>query len=75
MSEIELIPAMEFNKLLQQVHLDELNVVDLSTNEWLDMSKELLGVVSVPVDDMLSTCTSGMQWEVSRTVSFVDAPI
>ena len=32
----------------------------------LDMSEELLGVVSVPADDALST--SGMPWEVSRTV-------
>ena len=54
MSEIEDIAGMEFDELLlQQMHLGELDVVD-----W--------GVVSVPADDALST--SGMPWEVSRTV-------
>ena len=41
-------------------------VVDLLINEWLGMSKRLLGVVSAPVDNTLST--SGMTWEVSGNV-------
>ena len=45
----------EFDELLQKVHLNELNIVDLSINERLDMLEELLGVVSDPVDDTLST--------------------
>ena len=40
------------------MHLGELDVVDLRINEQLDMSEELLGVVSDPADDRLST--SGM---------------
>ena len=51
MSKIEDITGTEFGKLLQQVHLGEFDVVDLRTNEQLDMSKELLGVVSAPADD------------------------
>ena len=65
------------------MHLGELDVVDSHINQQLDMSEELLGVVSAAADDVLST--SGMPWEVSRTafhkysgnarlVSFVDAP-
>ena len=45
--------------------LGELDVVDSRINQRQDMSEELLGVVSVE-DDALST--SGMPWEVSRTV-------
>ena len=63
--------------------LGKLNVVDSCINQRLDMSDELLSIILVPADDALST--SGMQWEVSRTVfreqsgnatlvSFVDAP-
>ena len=55
MSEIEDIADTEFDKLLQQVHLSELDVVDSRINERLDMSEELLGVISDPADDMLST--------------------
>ena len=66
-SEIEDIAGTEFDELLlQQMHLGELDVVDSRINQRLDMSEELLGVVSVPADDALST--SGMPWEVSRTV-------
>ena len=42
---------MEFDKLLQQVDLSELDVVDSRINERLDMSEELLGVVSDSADD------------------------
>ena len=66
MSEIEVITDTEFDEVLQQVHLGELDVVDLRITEWLDVSKELLGVVLDPADDTLST--SGMRGEVSRTV-------
>ena len=63
---IEDISDMEFDELLQQLHLSKLNVVDLRINEWLEMSEKLLGVDSDPANDTLST--SGMRWEVSRTV-------
>ena len=65
-SEIEDIAGMEFDKLIQQVHLGKLNVVDLRTNERLDMSKELLGVVLAPADDTLRMF--GMPCELSKTV-------
>ena len=65
--EVEDIAGTEFNKLLlQQVHLHELDIVDLRIKQQLDLSEELLGVVSVPADDALST--SSMPWEVSRIV-------
>ena len=56
---------------MQQVHLNELDVVDSRLdwriiNERLDMSEELLGVVSVSADDVLSA--SDMPWEVSGIV-------
>ena len=66
MSEIGLIADKEFDEVLQQVHLGELDVVDSRVNERLSMLAELLGVVSDPADDTLST--SGMPWEVLRTV-------
>ena len=68
MSEIEDITGTEFNELhvLQQVHLDELDIVDSRKSQQLDISEELLGVVSAPADDALST--SGMPGKVSRTV-------
>ena len=67
MSEIEDIAGTEFDKLLwQRVRLTELDVVDWRISQRLEMSKELLGVVSVPADDALTT--SGMPREVSRTV-------
>ena len=66
MSEIEDIVGTELNELLQQVHLGEVDVVDSRINERLDMSEELLGFISAPVDDILSTL--GMAWEVSGTV-------
>ena len=51
MSEMEDITNTEFDELLQQVYLGELKVVDSHIKERLDMSKELLGVISHPVDD------------------------
>ena len=48
------------------MYLGECDVADSRINEQLDMSEELLGVVSAPADDILGT--SGMPWEVSRTV-------
>ena len=60
MSEIEDITDTEFNELLEQVHLHgrtQDDIVNLRTNEWQDMSEEMLGV-STPEDDTLST--SGM---------------
>ena len=57
---------MEFKELLQLVHLGELDVVDSRINEQLDMLEKVLGVISVPVDNTLST--SGMEWEVSGSV-------
>ena len=50
---IEDIVDTEFGKLLQQVHLGKLNVVDsrIHVHERLDMSEELMSVVSDPVDD------------------------
>ena len=63
---IEDIADTEFDQLLQQVHLSEHDVVDSCINEQLDMSEELLGVVSDAVDDTLNT--SEMLWEVSRIV-------
>ena len=41
----------EFDELLQQVHLGEHNVVESCINEPLDMSEDLLGVVSAPADN------------------------
>ena len=58
MSEIEDITDTEFEELLQQVHLGELDVVDSRINERLDTSEELLGIVSDPADDTLSTSGS-----------------
>ena len=52
--------------MLQQVHLGRLDVIDWRINERLDMSEELLGVISAPADDTLRT--SGMVWKVSGTV-------
>ena len=37
--------------VLQQVHLDELDIVDSQIKEQLDMSEELLGVVSALAND------------------------
>ena len=49
------------------MYLGEFDVVYSRINERLDMSEELLGVVSDPVDvNMLST--SGLPWEVSEIV-------
>ena len=58
MSEIEDIADSKFDELLQQVQLGKHDVVDLRIDERQDMSEELLGVVSAPADDTLST--SGM---------------
>ena len=66
MSEMEDIADTEFGKLLQQVHLGKLDIVDLSINERLDMLVELLGVVSYAADDTLSML--GIPWEVSINV-------
>ena len=46
---------MEFDELLEQVDVGELDIVKSRINERQDMSKELLGVVSAPVDGTLST--------------------
>ena len=62
---IEDIADTEFDELLQQVHVSELDVVDSHINKQLEMLQELLCAVLDPAD-MLST--SGMRWEVSRTV-------
>ena len=66
MSKVKDIADLEFDELLQQVHLGELNVVDSRINERLDMLAELLGIILEPAKDTLST--SGMPWEVSKTV-------
>ena len=42
---------MEFGKLLQKVHLGELDIVDSCIHERQDTSEEMLGVVSDPADD------------------------
>ena len=63
---MSVIEDTEYDELLQQVHLSELDVVDPRINERLEMLEELLGVLSDLADDTLST--SGMPWEVSRTV-------
>ena len=63
--EIQNNASTEFDALLQQVHLGELDVLDLFINEQQDMPEGLLGVVSTPANDTLSTCTSEM---VSGTV-------
>ena len=55
MSEIEDTAGAEFDELLQQVYLSEHDVVDSRKNEQLDMSEKLLGVISAPADDTLST--------------------
>ena len=44
----------EFNEQLEQVDLGQLDIVELCT-DGLDISDELLCVVSVPTDDTLST--------------------
>ena len=51
MSDIEDIAGTKFGKLLQQVHLGELDVVDWCIHERQDMLEELLGGVLVPADD------------------------
>ena len=48
---IEDIAEMEFDELLQQVHLGELDIVDSHTDEQQDMSKHLLGIVLKHVRD------------------------
>ena len=59
MSKIKDIAVTEFDTLLlQQMHLGELVVVDSHINKRLDTLEELLGVISAPADDALST--SGM---------------
>ena len=54
MSEVEDIAGTEFDELLQQVHLGELDVFNSHINKPLDMSEELLGIVLAPADDILS---------------------
>ena len=58
MSEIKDMADMEFDELLEQVDVGELDVVKSRINKQQDMSKELLGVISAPMDGTLST--SGM---------------
>ena len=70
MSEIEDIIDTEFDEQLQQQQqqqLDDIDVVDSHVNKRLDMSEELLDVVSDAPDDTLSTL--GMPWAVSGIVS------
>ena len=57
-SEIKDMEDMEFDELLEQVDVGELDVVESRVNEWQGMSKELLGIISAPADGILST--SGM---------------
>ena len=66
MFEIEDITDTKFDELLKQVHSGEVDIVDSRINEWQDMLEELLGVVSSPADNKLSTLV--MPWEVSTTV-------
>ena len=47
MSVIEDIAGTEFDELLQQVHLRQLDIVHWSMNERLDMSDNLLGVLLI----------------------------
>ena len=56
----------ELDKILQQVHLGKLDVVDSQINDRLDMWEEQLGVFSASANVTLST--PGMAWDVSRTV-------
>ena len=53
MSEIKNIAGTEFDELLQQVHLGELNVVNLCINQRLAMSEKRLGIVSVPANELI----------------------
>ena len=62
---MHLVYYTEFDKLLQ-VHLGELDVVGLWINERVDMSEELLGIVSAPANNTLSI--SRMAWELSGNV-------
>ena len=41
----------EFNEQLQQVRLGKLDEINLGINEQLDMSEELLGVISAQVGE------------------------
>ena len=52
MSKIEDIADTEFNELLEQVDLGELDVVESHIDEWQDMSEKLLGIVLAPVLSM-----------------------
>ena len=56
MSQIE--ENKEFDEILQITDLDEFDVADSQIDEQQDTSEELLGVVSAPANDALST--SGM---------------
>ena len=57
MSEMEYIANTEFDEQLEHIDLGELNIIKSSTDRQ-DMSKELLGIIVAPSDDMLSR--SGM---------------
>ena len=68
MFEIEDVVNTEFSKLLEQVHLGELNIFDSCKEECMrGHSKELLGMVSAPEDNTLSTLEmvlcDGRCWE------------
>ena len=63
MSKIEAIADTESYKLLEQVDLGKLDIVESRIDDWQDTSEELLGVggaavLLAPADDTLST--SGM---------------
>ena len=55
MSKIKDIADTEFDELLEQVDLGELNVVESHVDEWQVLWQELLGVVSAPVVNMHPT--------------------
>ena len=59
MFEIKDIAGMEFVQLLQHVDLDELDIVELST-DGQDMQQELLGTISVHVNGTFKYAGDGI---------------
>ena len=69
MSEVEDIAGTGFDELLQQVHLDDLDVVDLHINERLDKSEETVGHRLESSGWYVKYIRDPwFPWEVSRTV-------
>ena len=67
--------GMEFDKLLQQAHLGELDVVySRILNDQLDMSKELLSVFLAPADDTLRPRLHGTVFTTKHKLLFAYAP-